>query len=97
MKRSLCAALFLAVSMAVVVGIPAYRASPAYQLKVLEATIQAEIRAEEEKVFADVRRQLEAQGKLDMMETYEEILRPDIENGVRAKYQYQIAQLEQHG
>lgn len=97
MKRSLCAALFLAVSMAVVVGIPAYRASPAYQLKVLEAAIQAEIRAEEEKVFADVRRQLEAQGKLDMMETYEEILRPDIENGVRAKYQYQIAQLEQHG
>lgn len=97
MKRSLCAALFLAVSMAVVVGIPAYRASPAYQLKVLEAAIQAEIRAEEEKVFADVRRQLEAQGKLDMMATYEEILRPDIENGVRAKYQYQIAQLEQHG
>ena len=97
MKRSFCAALFLAVSIAVVVGIPAYRASPAYQLKVLEATIQAEIRAEEEKVFADVRRQLEAQGKLDMMETYEEILRPDIENGVRAKYKYQIAQLEQHG
>lgn len=97
MKKSFCAALFLAVSIAVVVGIPAYRASPAYQLKVLEAAIQAEIRAEEEKVFADVRRQLEAQGKLDMMETYEEILRPDIENGVRAKYQYQIARLEQQG
>lgn len=52
----------------------------------IEKTIQAEIEQEEERIFASVYRQLEAQDALDMMGIYEEILAPRIEAQVRLKY-----------
>lgn len=59
---------------------------PAFASTKIERQIQAEIQQEEERIWANVYQQLEAQDALSLMETVQEALRPDIEANVRARY-----------
>lgn len=72
--------LFLALAMVLGLSVPTLAA------EMEETQIEAEIQTMEQEVYAEVYRQLEAQGGLHMMDTYKEILAPKIRAAVEAEH-----------
>lgn len=83
MKKRFLTALL---SLSMVLGLSAPALAVEVEEAQVEAAIEAEIRAMEEEVYADVYRQLEEQDGLHMMDTYKEILAPKIRAAVEEKY-----------
>lgn len=81
-KRFLTALL----SLSMVLGLSAPALAVEVEEAQVEAAIEAEVRAMEEEVYADVYRQLEEQDGLHMMDTYKAILGPRIRAAVEEKY-----------
>lgn len=81
--------LIMALVLCLSLSIPAFAAdqeSDAVVKEVTENLIQSEIQQQEEKVWCDLYRQLEAQNALGLMDAFKQILSSRIENQVRAKY-----------
>ena len=91
MKKKLTA-LFLAVVMCMTMSAPAFAADiAATDAAELEAVIQAEIKAEEARIFNDIHEQLVEQDAEDLMSIFMENLAPKIESNVRAQYSDNVA------
>lgn len=77
--------ILLAPAMCMGLAVPGFAAEPNKENVTLEQ-IEAEIRAEKDRIYATVREQLMAQNAIHMIDTYMEALAPQIEITVKERY-----------
>lgn len=92
MKKKITKALsvFMALALLLSATVTTASAAPVTGKKTIEEQVNEEIAQQKTIIFAQIRQQLEEQDAISLMDDFIDVVTPDIENSVRAKYNLPI-------